>query len=72
MNGALVIGLVMLAVGIVLLIFGYNASQSVGEQILEGVTGEYSDRTMGYIIAGVALVVAGVALVVIAGRRKRA
>lgn len=31
-----IIGLVLLAVGVTLLIFGYNASQSVSEKIVEG------------------------------------
>ncbi len=39
-----IIGFVLLAVGITLLAFGYHASQSVGEQIVEGVTGRYFNR----------------------------
>ena len=39
-----IIGLVLLAVGVALLFFGYNASQSVGERVVEGVTGHF-DRS---------------------------
>ena len=64
-----ILGLVLLAIGIVLLIFGYNASQSVGERIVEGVTGHYTDQTMWYLIGGVAAVVGGVGLAVWGGGR---
>ena len=49
-----IVGLVLLAIGVVLLIFGYNASQSLNEQIVEGFTGRFTQRTMGYLIGGIA------------------
>ena len=64
-----IIGLVLLAVGVTLLIFGYNASQSVGEQIVEGVTGRFTRETMMYLIGGVAAIVGGGALALWGGRR---
>ena len=64
-----IIGLVLLAVGVTLLIFGYNASQSVGEQIVEGVTGRFTQQTMMYVIGGIAAIVGGAALAFWAGRR---
>lgn len=54
-----IIGIVLLVVGILLLFFGYQASQSIGEQLSETVTGRFSDETMWYIIGGVAAIVAG-------------
>ena len=57
-----IIGLVLLAVGIVLLIFGYNASQSVTEKVVEGFTGHFTNQTTWYFIAGVAAVVGGLGL----------
>jgi uncharacterized membrane protein YidH (DUF202 family) len=64
-----IIGLVLVAVGVTLLIFGYNASQSVGEQIVEGFTGRFTNQTMAYLIGGIAALVGGAALFVWGGRR---
>jgi uncharacterized membrane protein YidH (DUF202 family) len=57
-----VIGMVLVAVGIVLLIFGYNASQSVTEKVVEGFTGHFTNQTTWYFIGGVAAVVGGLGL----------
>jgi hypothetical protein len=64
-----ILGLVLLAVGIVLLIFGYNASQSVSEKIVERFTGHFTNQTMWYLIGGVAAVVGGLGLSVWGGGR---
>ena len=64
-----IIGLVLFAIGIVLLIFGYNASQSVGERIVEGFTGHFTNQTMWYLIGGVAATVGGLGLSVWGGGR---
>jgi len=63
-----IIGLVLLAIGVTLLIFGYNASQSVGEKVVEGFTGRFTDQTMWYLIGGIAAVVGGAALSLWGGR----
>ncbi len=54
--------LVLIAVGGVLLYFGYNASGSALESVTEAVTGRYSDQTTLYLIGGAACAVAGVGL----------
>jgi len=59
LNASKMVGLVLLVVGVILLYFGWNASQSVGDQISEGLTGEFTDDTMLYLIGGAAAVVAG-------------
>lgn len=64
-----IIGLVLLAVGVTLLVFGYNASQSVGEQVVEGLTGRFTNQTMAYLVGGIAAIVGGAALAVWGGRR---
>ncbi|MDZ7619915.1 MAG: DUF3185 family protein [Patescibacteria group bacterium] len=64
-----IIGLVLLCVGVALLFFGYNASQSLGEQVVEGVTGHFTDQTMWYLIGGIASIVGGAALAFLGGRR---
>ncbi len=62
-----VIGLALLAVGVALLVFGYNASHSVGEQVIEGITGHFTNRTMWYLIGGIAATVSGIALAIWGG-----
>ncbi len=54
-----VIGFVCMIVGIVLLVFGILATQKAGEQIVEGLTGHFTDTTMWYIIGGIVLLVGG-------------
>lgn len=52
-------GYVLLAVGIVLLFFAWQSSQSVGDQVTEAVTGQFTDSTMWFIILGIAAAVGG-------------
>lgn len=62
------ISLVFLVVGVVLLIYGLNASDSVASSVSEAVTGTPTDRSMWLIILGaVGVVVGGVGF--FAGRR---
>ncbi len=58
-----VIGFGLFIVGIVILIFGINATHKAGEKILGGVTGHYSDTTMWYIIGGILLIIIGSGIV---------
>jgi hypothetical protein len=62
------IGIVALAVGAVLLYFGYNASQAPIDQLSNTLTGRYTDNTMWYVVGGIAMVATGIA-VTIFGRR---
>lgn len=62
MGGTKVLGIILLVVGIILLFFGYNASQSLGEQMAESLTGKFTDETMWYIIAGAASAAVGAVL----------
>ncbi|MFN4283696.1 MAG: DUF3185 family protein [Alphaproteobacteria bacterium] len=59
MQPARLIGFVLLAVGAILLAFGFNAADAPADQISEALTGQYTDRTMWYLIGGGAAVVAG-------------
>ncbi|WP_152205864.1 DUF3185 family protein [Marinobacter changyiensis] len=65
MAGRKVIGLVLLLVGILLLFFGWQSTESVGEQISETFTGRFTDETMFYLIGGAAAAVAGIFLAVL-------
>lgn len=62
MSGNKFLGVVLLVIGAILLFFGYNASQSLGEQLTETLTGKFTDDTMWYIMAGSASVVVGALL----------
>ena len=64
-----ILGLVIVAAGIVLLIFGINATHAPLERVSDAVTGRYTNQTMWYIIGGVIAVVGG-GLLAIAGRRR--
>jgi drug/metabolite transporter (DMT)-like permease len=59
MGGQRVLGIVLLVVGAVLLYFGWQSSQSLGDQITETLTGRFTDATMWYIIGGAAALAAG-------------
>lgn len=63
-----IIGLVLLAVGVALLVFGYNASQSVGERVVEGFTGRFTNETMAYLIGAIAAIVGGASMALWGGR----
>ena len=62
MNKFRFLGMVVFIVGVVLLILGIVATQNTSESIVHGVTGEYTDKTMWYIIGGIALILGGAGL----------
>jgi drug/metabolite transporter (DMT)-like permease len=64
-----IIGAAIFAIGIVLLIFAYRASNAPLEQISDTLTGRYSNQTMWYFIVGVAGAVAGGLLFALGSRR---
>ena len=59
MNNSKFIGIGLLALGAILLYFGFNATDSAMEEIGEAITGRYSDETMMYLIGGGVAAVAG-------------
>lgn len=64
-----IIGLALLAAGMVALYFGWQSTDSPAERLSEAVTGRYSDETMIYLVAGGVGVIVGLGLTVL-GRRK--
>lgn len=64
MNTNQIFGLVLAVVGVVLLAFGINSTQAVHEEVLEAVSGRYTEHTMMYILGGVALIAGGIALLI--------
>ncbi len=59
MSSNRLIGLVLLAVGIVLLVMGYNATQSVGSQFKQAFTGSMSDKATLYYLSGAVVTAVG-------------
>ncbi len=64
MNAQKLLGLVLLVVGLMLLFFGWNASQSLGEEVTETFTGRFTDETMWYLIGGAVLSIVGLVLTI--------
>ncbi|WP_029888951.1 DUF3185 family protein [Polycyclovorans algicola] len=58
------LGLVLLVGGLIALYFGFNATESLGEQMVEGVTGKFTDNTMLYLVGGGVSAAAGLALLI--------
>jgi hypothetical protein len=69
MSNTQIAGLVMLVTGAIALVLGYHASPAPLEQLANSFTGQYTDRTLWYLIAGGAAV-AGGALLAIYGRAR--
>ncbi len=59
MASSKLLGIVLLVVGIGLLYFGYQSTQSLGGQVTETLTGRFTDETMWYLIGGAAATAAG-------------
>lgn len=57
-----ILAMVLLAVGLILLFFAYQSSQSIGDQVSEAVTGRFTDSTIWFLVLGAAAAVAGVGL----------
>ncbi len=53
------VGIVLLVIGVLLLFFGWQSSQSVDDQVMEAFTGRFTETTTWYIIGGAVLVVVG-------------
>ena len=52
-------GLILLVVGAIVLFFGWQSSESLGEQLTESFTGRFTDETMLFIIGGIVCIAAG-------------
>lgn len=54
-----IIAIVLLVAGAIALLFGINAANAPMEEMAEAFTGQYSDRTMVYLIGGAVALIAG-------------
>lgn len=59
MNTRRAIGIALLVGGVVLVLFGLNASQSFASDVSEAFTGSPTDRSMWLLVSGAVAVVAG-------------
>ena len=69
MNPVRIAGLVVLAVGVVLLIIGMQATDSFAERLSNTFTGHWTDKTNFYIVGGIAGLVLGVVMAAFGGGR---
>jgi amino acid transporter len=52
-------GIVFLVLGIVLIVMGMNASNSIADQVTNTFTGHFTDRTTWFLLGGIGLAVTG-------------
>lgn len=64
-----IIGIALLVAGVVLIIFGMQASASLGSRLSELFTGAPSDRTIWFLVVGVVAAIVGLGML-LAGRRR--
>jgi hypothetical protein len=64
-----IVGLAILALGVLLLIFGFNESHSFSSDVSRAFTGNPTNRAMWLIVGGALAVVAGF-VVALTGRRR--
>ncbi|MGR4069493.1 DUF3185 family protein [Halomonas sp. LR3S48] len=57
-----ILAIVLLVVGMILLFFAYQSSQSLGDQVTEAITGRFTDSTLWFLVLGAASAAAGVGL----------
>lgn len=62
MSNNRIFGTALLAIGITLLAIGFQASDSLGEQLHESFTGRFTESTTWYLIFSAAGTVAGLAV----------
>ncbi len=64
-----IVGLAIFAVGIVLLIFGFNASHSFSSDVSRFFTGNPTDKSIWLLIGGAAAIVLGLCVAIFGARR---
>lgn len=57
-----IIGIALLAGGVILLFLGFQSADGLDDQVSEALTGRYTDSTVGYWVAGGICAVAGAAM----------
>ncbi len=62
MHWSRIVGIALLIGGLILLYMGWNASESLGEEVHEAVTGRFTDSTTFYLVGGGVAAAAGVVM----------
>jgi len=62
-------GIVLLVVGVILLVYGFTATDSLVDSASKTFTGRYTDNTMAYLVGGAAAAVAGLLLALVGRKR---
>lgn len=57
-----IFAIVLFIIGLILLFFAYQSSESLGGQVTEGVSGRFTDSTTWFLILGAVSTVAGIGL----------
>lgn len=57
-----ILAAVFLVVGLLMLLFAYQSSQGLADQVSEAVTGRFTDSTLWFLILGSGTIVAGAGL----------
>ena len=69
MHWSRILGIALLVGGAILLVMGYNATESLGEELHETFTGRYTDDTRMYLIGGGIMAAVGLVLTLFGARR---
>ncbi|WP_018936680.1 DUF3185 family protein [Thioalkalivibrio sp. ALJ24] len=69
MHWTRLLGIALLVGGIILLVMGFQATDSLGEELHQQFTGGYTDETRMYLIAGGVMAVVGLALTIFGVKR---
>jgi hypothetical protein len=69
MHWSRILGIGLLVIGLLLLYMGWQSSQSLTEELHEGLTGRYTDGTMQLLVGGGASFAVGLALLMFGIRR---
>ena len=69
MHWSRILGIALVVAGAIVLYFGYEASQSITEDVRRELTGRFSDETTKYFVGGGAAVVLGLLLAVFGVKR---
>jgi hypothetical protein len=64
------VSLILLVVGVILVIYGINASTSVGSDVSRAVTGTPTDKSMWLLIGGAVLAIVGLVGTLRGGRSR--
>lgn len=65
-----VISIAILVVGVILLYFGYQESQSVASEVSEAFTGQPTDNSIWFIVSGAVLAIIGLGGLIRGATRK--